>query len=168
MAPAWEELAEKKTKEYSGKVKFGNVNCVANGDLCSEHEIMAYPVLQWYNHLSVDRLIKGGLMGRKWIPMMPNSTATCLRSRNTWTPKWRLPSLPPTPSLPPPQSRRNQQVHSLTQVESSYNSTLKHSHNISPLFLRRILEPDGSSSSMFPGVHIANTWPKHGLSWRVK
>lgn len=48
MAPAWEEVADKKTKEYGGKVKFGNVNCIADGDLCNAHEVMAYPVLQWY------------------------------------------------------------------------------------------------------------------------
>ena len=69
MAPAWEELAEKKSKEYGGKVKFGNVNCVANGDLCTDHEINAYPVLQWYN-LLFDRLTKGGSTERKWMFMM--------------------------------------------------------------------------------------------------
>jgi len=49
MKPAWEELANIKTKEYGGKVKFGNVDCVADGDLCNDHAITAYPGLQWYN-----------------------------------------------------------------------------------------------------------------------
>ena len=60
MAPAWEELADKKTKEFGGKVKFGNVNCIADGDLCNAHEVNAYPVLQWYGIPFLARLMEGG------------------------------------------------------------------------------------------------------------
>jgi protein disulfide-isomerase len=63
MAPAWEELAEKKSKEYAGRVNFAAVNCVANGDLCSENEVLAYPVLQWS---LPSLLVVTGLIGR-WV-----------------------------------------------------------------------------------------------------
>jgi len=47
LAPIWVELAEKKSKEYP-RLRFGEVDCVANGDLCVDHDVMAYPALQWY------------------------------------------------------------------------------------------------------------------------
>jgi thioredoxin domain-containing protein 5 len=47
LAPIWNDLADKKSKQYPGRLHFAQVDCVANGDLCSEHGINAYPDLQW-------------------------------------------------------------------------------------------------------------------------
>jgi len=52
LAPTWKELAEKKSKEYSGRLNFGEVDCIANGDLCAENGVKAWPDLQLYTHLS--------------------------------------------------------------------------------------------------------------------
>lgn len=48
LAPVWKELAEKKSKEYPGRLNFGEVDCIANGDLCNENGVKAWPDLQWY------------------------------------------------------------------------------------------------------------------------
>ena len=48
LAPTWKELAEKKSKEYPGRLNFGEVNCVASGDLCDDNGVKAWPDLQWY------------------------------------------------------------------------------------------------------------------------
>jgi len=47
LAPVWKKLAEEKTKEYDGHLKFGEIDCVASGDLCFEHNVTAWPELQW-------------------------------------------------------------------------------------------------------------------------
>ena len=47
LAPIWIDLAVGKTREYSGRLKFGEIDCVAYGDLCTDNGIEAYPALQW-------------------------------------------------------------------------------------------------------------------------
>lgn len=43
-APTWTKLYD----EYKGSVKFGNVNCVSQGDLCGQENVMAYPAIHLY------------------------------------------------------------------------------------------------------------------------
>lgn len=45
-APTWDALYE----EYKDKphLKFGNVNCVTQGDLCNQEDILAYPAISLY------------------------------------------------------------------------------------------------------------------------
>jgi thioredoxin-like negative regulator of GroEL len=48
LAPVWNEIAEKMPRQYNGRVNFGSVDCVANGDICNDNDVKAFPVMQWY------------------------------------------------------------------------------------------------------------------------
>lgn len=58
LAPVWNEIAEK-SQEYAGRLNFGAVDCVANGDICNDNDIKAFPVMQWYPFL-ITRLSQVG------------------------------------------------------------------------------------------------------------
>lgn len=48
LAPTFDRLAVQYASE--GSVKFVKLDCIANGDLCSEHEIAAFPTLEMWEH----------------------------------------------------------------------------------------------------------------------
>jgi len=47
LAPVWKKLAEEKSQEFPGQLNFGEVDCVASGDLCLDHQVKAWPDLHW-------------------------------------------------------------------------------------------------------------------------
>lgn len=52
LAPVWDSLSIEKKNDYP-ELNFGAVNCIADGDLCNNLEIKAYPVMQWYLLLKI-------------------------------------------------------------------------------------------------------------------
>jgi thiol-disulfide isomerase/thioredoxin len=46
LAPIWKELAEKMSKEHPN-LHLAEVDCLANGDLCNDNGINAFPALNW-------------------------------------------------------------------------------------------------------------------------
>jgi protein disulfide-isomerase len=72
LAPTWKELAEKKSKEYPGLLHFGEVDCVATGDLCSANNVSAFPELQWYKYpLSPKKSYKHRFVDGKKVTSYP-------------------------------------------------------------------------------------------------
>ena len=53
MAPFWKQLAEEKSKEFPGQLTFGEIDCVASGDLCLDHQVKAWPDLHWYSIITI-------------------------------------------------------------------------------------------------------------------
>jgi len=48
MAPIWEEVAINKTSKYGSTVHFGDVDCVANGDVCQKNGVKMFPHVAAY------------------------------------------------------------------------------------------------------------------------
>jgi thiol-disulfide isomerase/thioredoxin len=49
LLPTWDKFAEQ-AKSEDLPVAFGQIDCVANADLCRHERIMAFPTLRWYHN----------------------------------------------------------------------------------------------------------------------
>lgn len=47
MAPTWEQLAEMLNEDDSN-IKIAKVDCTADSDICSEHDVTGYPTLKFF------------------------------------------------------------------------------------------------------------------------
>ena len=75
LAPHWKKLAEDKSKEFP-QLNFGEVDCVASGDLCLDHGVKAWPDLHWLVSFAVPQAYFRYFDGKRVASIDPKAKRT--------------------------------------------------------------------------------------------